>query len=179
MKSIDVGRDFSGQMAVGNILNVGAGVCPGKDNCPYERSEAERQREFEKLTGIACSAGARRALQHLLDSGAFDYKRLQIAWRANSLEWDMDTFMLNAKVSKAEFYYGCVMMLFGFASALLGLLSLIYHGDHPLTIEQAGKGLLLVSYALLIPFSARYMVRPNRIAKRAKPLLQEYYAQPH
>ena len=48
MKSIDVGRDFSGQLAGGHILNVG--ICPGKDNCPHERSEAERQREFEKLT---------------------------------------------------------------------------------------------------------------------------------
>jgi hypothetical protein len=177
MKSIDVGRDFSGQLAGGHILNVG--ICPGKDNCPHERSEAERQREFEKLTGIACSASARRAFEYLLDSGEFNYKQLCLAWRRGNLAWDFEAGELRPDVSSIEFYGGWLTMLAGGFFAIFGLALMAMHGSAPWTMQDVADVVKLLLPGVLVPMAASYNVRPNSIARRVKPHLREYYAQPH
>ena len=177
MKSIGVGGDFSGQLAGGHILNVG--VCPGKDACPHERSEAERQRQFEALTGIACSAGARRAFEHLLDQGNFNYKQLRLAWRQGSLEWDYDARELQPRISNFEYYGGWFMMIGCGLFALYGLALIALHGSAPWTVQDAADALKLLILGIVVPMSASYNVRPHSIARRVKPHLQEYYAQPH
>ena len=178
MKSIDVGRDFSGQLAGGHILNVG--ICPGKDNCPYERSEAELARRFEQTTGITCSGGARKALEHLLETGVFDYKQLEFAWRKKTVWWDLDSKLLTATVNQVDLWYGLCLIWAGallFLATMIGMI--VIRGGQPLTTENMtilATGVLFLSAA---PFAEKHLVRPSRIAKRVKPFLEEYYAQPH
>ena len=176
MKRIAVEGDFSGQMASGNIVNNG--FCPGRDACPFERREEDRQHRFEMTTGIACSSGAREALQHLLDCGAFDYKQLAVTWRTRSIYWDIDALELKTTVSRIEFYYGWFLIALGLLSLALGLLSLVL-GDRKVLLEgDVPQGAILILFISIAPIAAKYLVKPNRIAKRAEPYLQEYYASP-
>lgn len=176
MKRIAVEGDFSGQMASGNIVNNG--FCPGRDACPFERREEDRQYRFEKTTGIACSAGARLALEHLLDTGAFSYKQLASAWRVTALYWDIEKHELKTDFSRVEFYGGLALMSLGLLSFIIGLVSLVFSSISPLTWQQIQGSVLLMLSVAGIPFFARFSVGPNKIARRITPYLQEFYASP-
>lgn len=176
MKRIAVEGDFSGQMASGNIFNNG--FCPGFEACPYERREADRERQFEKTTGIFCSAGAREALEHLLDSGVFDYKQLALSWRTRSIYWDPDAHELKTFVSRIELYYGLFLVGFGILAFLLLGISLIL-GHREFLIDgnppRAAYLIYLIVFSSIAPVSAKYLVKPNQIAKRATSYLDDFY----
>jgi len=175
MTGIDVQGDVTGQVA-NQIVNHH--TCPGREACPYERDEAERQRRFEKNTGIMCSLGARQALQHLLDCGAFNYKELAIAWRASSLRWDIDSLTLIANVSRSDLWYGRFVMLFSIFCFVFGLVGI----TRARPVSFANVELLTNFFVMCLigacPFASRQMVQPNQIARRAAPFLARYYTPP-
>jgi hypothetical protein len=174
MTVIDVQGKVSGQVA-GNIFNNH--LCADPDHCPFERDEARAQRRFEKHTGIACSRGARIALQHLLDTGAFDYKQLEIAWRMRSLKWDWKDLKLKTNVSLFEIIYGWFMLTVSLGSLSLGLLVFVLGGDKNPSLEQTQSLVTIAVFISIVPFAEKYIIRPNRIAKRAIPFLEGYYAE--
>jgi len=175
MTTINVHGDAAGQVA-NHIVNHH--FCPGQEACPFERDEAEQQRRFERNTGIACSSGAREALQHLLDCGAFNYKQLAIAWRAGSLRWDIDSLTLQINVSRVELWYGRFMMLFGLAAFVLGLVGMMVAQPASFGNESFLSSAFMTVLIGVLPFASRQLVQPNQIARRAVPFLARYYAPP-
>ncbi len=168
-------QEFNGaveQVAAGDILN---NLCLNSAACACEQGEAERQRRFEKHTGIACSGGARDALQHLLDTGAFDYKQLAIAWRTRSLWWDWNELRLNANASRWEYGYGLFVMILAVVMCTIGFLFLIYMKNRSTWLDLMQIAILLLMFCSVVPIAEKYMLRPNRIAKRAASFLEEYY----
>lgn len=169
--------DINNGQAAKNIENhFHAQACPGQEACPYERGEAERQRRFEERTGIVCSSGARQVLEHLLDSGVFHYKQIALAWRQKTLWWDWDKHVLNAAVSRLDLAYGHFLMWGGLATFLLAFFGLAwFRRNDPLNAEiiqiMVGACLFLTA----APFAEKYLVRPSRIARRAKPLVDAFY----
>lgn len=152
-------------------------MCPGKDNCPYERREEEEQERFERATGISCGKEARAALRYLLEEGHFTRKQLASAWRADSLVWDVDRQQLRAAPSRLEEIYGMTVVLIGAAFLLVFVASLVITGPTLTLYEAAGMALIIVAFGIVCPFAATRMVRPNRIARRARQVVTQYYAQ--
>ena len=175
MTMVDVHGDVAGQVA-NQIVNHHC--CPGQEMCPFDRDEAERQRRFEKHTGIACSSGARQALEYLLNCGAFNYKQLAIAWRAGSLHWDIESLTLKIKVSRVELWYGRFMMLFGLAAFGFGSIGMIVAQQASFRNESFLSSAFMTVLIGVIPFASRQLVQPNQIARRAVPFLARYYAPP-
>lgn len=156
------------------IINQAA-PCPGPAACPFERSEEERQRRFEAQTGISCSRGAREALQHLLETGVFDYKQLAISWRSRSLWWDWDVVKLRTNISRLETGYGFVLVMLSIGMLASAVTAAITRGAALPTYEWGLLvGMLPVSLGMAV-LADRTMIRPNRIAKRVEPYLRQYY----
>lgn len=156
------------------IINQSA-LCPGQDRCPFERSEEERQKRFEAQTGISCSRGAREALQHLLETGVFDYKQLAISWRSRSLWWDWDAIKLRTTVSRLESAYGSMLVLLGIVMVAGAVAAIIVKGSEMPAYEQVLAGVLVPVGLMAAMLADRTMIRPNRIARRVEPFLQSYY----
>ena len=175
MKTIEVQGDVTGQVA-NQIVNHS--FCPGQDACPFDRDEAQRQRRFEQTTGISCSALARKALQHLLDTGAFDYRQLAIAWRNGSLRWDIDSLRLEINVSRWELGYGWFVMGSGFLAFCLGLVGTMFSSRAELGSNTIQASIVIMSLVVVVPFANRYLIKPNQIARRAIPYLEGYYERP-
>lgn len=150
--------------------------CPGPDSCMFSKSEAEQQRRFEKHTGIVCPRGAREVLEHLLNTGVFDFRQIEFVWRKKNIWWDLETTKLMASINRFEMWYGLSLMWGGaifFITIMVGLMFL--RGHQPLTSENVT---LLASGAMClasVPFAEKHLVRPNRVARRIKPYLDEYY----
>lgn len=172
MSDINITGDANGQFAGGNIHNLM--VCPGRGHCPHDRDEAEAQRRFEDNTGIVCGAGERQALDYLMRSG-FSYRQLALARRADTIQWDMTAKVLKAKVSRVEIIHGWFLALLGLFSAATGVFALIFHGNQPLTTPQILDSVLLMAIVTVVPIASRFLIRPNQLARHAKPLLLEFY----
>lgn len=156
--------------------NVHAMACPGLHVCPYDRGEDDYQRKFEENTGIACGKPARAALQHLLDVGHFERKQLALAWRTKSLCWNWDAARLESNASRVESAYGYFLMVMGFV-AFLALMAKVVLGWTPMPGVELSQSLTsAVVFAAMTPFAEKYLVRPNRIARRARPVIEGYYA---
>ena len=155
--------------------NIHALVCSGPEACPYDRSEEKLQRQFEEDTGIACGKGPRIAIKHLLDVGHFDRRQVALAWRTKSLAWDWDLARIKANPSLMESIYGYGLMLLGVGMSSVYLVSLMV-GRLSLPgmeiLQTAATAFMLFMMALL---SEKYLVRPNRIATMARPVIEAYY----
>jgi len=175
MTKINVRRDVTGPVANNMFINQ---FCPGQESCPFERDEAEQQRRFEKNTGIMCSSGARKALQYLLDCGAFNYKELAIAWRASALRWNVDSLTLIANVSRSDLWYGRFVMLFSIFCFVFGLVGVARSRPVSFANVELLTNFFVMCLIGALPFASRHMVQPNQIAQRAAPFLARYYASP-
>lgn len=156
------------------IINQAA-PCPGPAACPFERSEEERQKRFESQTGISCSRGAREALQHLLETGVFDYRQLAISWRSRSLWWDWDSVRLRTNISRVETVYGFALVAMGIVMIAGAAAAIILNGGNMPGYEWGLAGACLPAGVIAALAADRTMIRPNRIAKRVEPYLREYY----
>lgn len=150
--------------------------CPGVEVCPHRIDEAARMRKFEEDTGISCSSGAQEAYEYLLRSGVFERAHLALAHR-RSLVWDWDIKKLKVISSQPELFYGYFLIAAGvfFFAAVAALL---VWARPPVSRDTLGAGLFAIGFLGVVPFAEKYMVRPNRIAQRAAPLLEEFYAVP-
>ena len=149
--------------------------CPGPHACPHDRGEEALQRKFEENTGISCGKGPRIALQHLLDVGHFDRRQLALAWRMKSIVWDWDDLRVRANESRLESAYGYSLIALGLTIFIVYIAVIIL--DMPSQVSwqlvlAILTTLMMLAMALL---SEKYLVRPNRIAKLARPVIEAYY----
>lgn len=166
-----------GQVTQTGDIHLHAMPCHGPESCPYGKDEAERQQLFEERTGIACSSGARMAFDHLLNSGVFNYRQLDLAHGKKSLWWDWDKHRLHAEESRLDVFYGYTWMVLAavFFVLILGLL-IANHGREPITYDSLLTIAAGVLFLVTSPFAEKLLIRPSKIARRAKPLLDEFYA---
>jgi hypothetical protein len=151
-------------------------ACPGLHACPYDRGEDDYQRKFEENTGISCGKPARLVLQHLLDVGHFERKQLALAWRTKSLCWDWDAARLEPNVSRVESAYGYFLMVMGFVAFLAFMAKAVFSWGEMQGMELLQALTSALVFAAMTPFAEKYLVRPNRIARRAGPVIEGYYA---
>lgn len=172
--SIDINRGQAARKIENHYHSL---PCPGPEQCMFDKSEEERQRRFEKHTGITCPGGARAALKHLLETGVFDYKQMELAWRKRAIWWDWHNQILKVTVSRLELGYGLFLMWVGILFFLATVFGVFFvNGRKPLTTANLTWIVIGLLFLTVVPFAEKHMVRPNRIARRVKPLLDSFYA---
>lgn len=178
MRQQEVRGNVGGSVVGGNVhitTHHHNAPCPGPSACPFERSEEERQKRFESQTGISCSRGAREALQHLLETGVFDYRQLAISWRYRSLWWDWDAVQLKTNISQVETVYGFALVAMGIVMIAGAATAVILNGGSMPGYEWGMAGAAMPAGVIAALTADRTMIRPNRIAKRVEPYLRQYY----
>lgn len=102
---------------------------------------------------------------------------MEFAWRKKAVWWDWNNQLLKVTVSRLELGYGLFLIWAGILTFLATMFGMIlFKGRQPLTNDN----LMLLGFGLLfltvVPFAEKHLVRPNRIARRVKPLLDGFYA---
>lgn len=133
-----------------------------------EVRESQLQAEFAERTGIWCSRTAREWLEHLMEHHGFVARELAQAWQAGSLSWDVkrDTPRFSTPWLESGFAWG-VLTVAGLYVLMMVVLALGARAEKQgLAMLMLGGFLML--FVLLFACINRFMLRPRRVALRAR-----------
>lgn len=137
-----------------------------------ELTESELQAKFQRDTGIHCNRPARAQLETLLEHHGFTVKKLQQAWRMNSMVWSKEDGRLKATSGGIDMFIGWAGMI-GLTLMFVVVSSFVF--THP----DAGWWKAIYSVVGMISFmtAARYLllstIWPQSVARRAEKAIQK------
>lgn len=135
---------------------------------PEQKPESQLQEEFATRTGIWCSRPARECFEWLMADHGFVKTELESAWRHRMIVWSDGRLKSNA--TSLDHFVGGFLIVAMFLPVVQALLISDLGQKIPIALSA------LMPAVLIAVWIDRTLFYPNRVARRAIALIDEWFA---